>query len=183
MKIIQEQRMADCTSHYYVPAPDFKFIDPEERVDHLMALASETKVDASQSYNDMLLKRERYEYLEAKVSSAGAIRYDKDRVQSSNTYDLGDQVLDVMEAEENADYASFLFCIYFIGFKQAMVHAGFDNAQQQVWILRYIKGQSLGQIADKLKMTRSHVQYLLSTRAETDFCNGLQLLRESGDQY
>ena len=129
----------------------------------LMQIQSEL-IDA---YDDLLRKKERADYLRAKASSCGAIRYDKDRVQSSHNYDLSDVILNIIEAEEDVKKAYCKYMNIVNELKHCMNDAGFDMTQQSVWLLRYANKKSLGYIAKSLNITKSHVQYLLSSRAET----------------
>ena len=118
--------------------------------------------EVSKIYESYMRSKERYFFLINKASSAGAIRYDKLRVQSSNTYDLGDLVLEAIEAEGKAKHQEELYQETMDHFRSLMDTANFAPTQQDIWIKRYAESQTMGKIAKQLNITKSKVQYLLN---------------------
>lgn len=109
-----------------------------------------------------LRSKERYVFLINKASSAGAIRYDKLRVQSSNTFDIGDLILEAIEAEKKAANQEERYNETMDLFRSLMDSAKFTPTQQSIWTKRYAESQTMGHIAKQLNITKSKVQYLLN---------------------
>jgi len=111
---------------------------------------------------ERLRSREHYVFLVNKASSAGAIRYDKLRVQSSNTFDIGDLILEAIEAEKKVAYQEERYKETMDLFRSLMDSAKFTPTQQNIWTKRYAESQTMGHIAKQLNITKSKVQYLLN---------------------
>lgn len=114
------------------------------------------------AYQQLSLVRSRY-------TDAGAVRYDKDRIQSSNRIDLTDAVIAITQAELKFNAATTDYETLLAIFDTYMKAAGFDDKTTAAWTCYYAKGMSITRTAEHLHTTRSHIQYRLGTRAETRF--------------
>ena len=131
------------------------------------------KSDMLDACKTLARKRDRLMTIRSRAYGVSGISYDRERVQTSNHYDPSKAILDAIEAEEDVNDAKVIVITRLNNLTDVMNRAGFDNEQQAVWIERYAHDRSLGQIGKKLKMTRSHVQYLLGHRADTAINNVL----------
>lgn len=128
---------------------------------------STIRADLQSALKTMQDKYERLEVLRTRAESAGAIRYDKDRVQSSHNYDLTDVILTIIDAEDafetakaDYDYLIYVFNVY-------MDTAHFDTEAKRIWMCRYGHCWSIGRTAKAIGATRSHVQYVLDKNEPT----------------
>lgn len=125
--------------------------------------------DLRRANEDRMRKWERYVFVETKATTAGAIRYDKDRVQSSNNYDLTDVVIKMSEAQEAWHNAELYHSDLLQAFTEYLIKAGFDDETIKIWLYRYGNCYSLNRIAKLLNVSRGKVQYHLGDKFEKQY--------------
>lgn len=156
-------------------------ISDNDWADNLMYLFNSTTIMLADAHDAYVEATERYITVRSKAHSIGAVRYDKDVVQSSNKYDLSDCVSNIMDLEAEVAHTALVYTANIAGFNYVMTAAGFDETMRNVWMQRYALGYSLGFIATTMHLTKSRVQYLLGTKASVRFCMTLDEIINYGE--
>lgn len=147
--------------------------------DMLMAEALRVKLAPAEALEDLQRAREHVETLRSKMTGVSGIRYDRDRVQTSRTYDLSDAMADLYDAERDEWRASMIYTAAISSLQYCCMAAGFSAYQTRIWMMYYGAGISMGMIAMAMRTTKSRVQYLLTgTKIERDFCFGIDNLSQ-----
>lgn len=96
--------------------------------------------------------REARDYLQALRTDAetvAGIRYDKDKIQSSNQTDLSDIVVHIMKAEEHLREA-YIRCLQKMIEIRRVIDGVEDPRARELLKRRYIAGQSFGEIQEEM---------------------------------
>ena len=150
-----------------------------EYADTLIYESRCVKLAPAEALGDLQRARDRVDTLRSKMAGLGGIRYDKDRVQTSRTYDLSDAMADLDEAERDEWRASMIYTAAISSLQYCCMAAGFSAYQTRIWMMYYGAGISMGMIAMAMRTTKSRVQYLLTgTKIERDFCFGIDNLSQ-----
>lgn len=150
-----------------------------EYADTLIHEARCVKLAPAEALEDLQLARDRVETLRSKMTGISGVRYDKDRVQTSRTYDLSDAMADLDDAERDEWRASMIYTAAVSSLQYCCMAAGFDAYQTRIWMMYYGSGISMGIIAMVMRTTKSRVQYLLTgIKSERDFCFGVDALSQ-----
>ena len=123
---------------------------------------------------------ERLERLRSRAYSIPPVRYDKDRVKSSNTSDLSDTVDIIMQAE-NAEFAARSAYQAALASLDYITHAArLDNRTRRIWHLYYAgKGHTMESIAEQMGLTRAQVKYALNrVRTQAQLCMAISNITE-----
>lgn len=160
----------------YYPGSD------NEWADKIMIRAGAIKCAPRQAREDFEDARDRAIRLRERATSPGAVRYNRERVQSSYIGDVSDTIITIDEAERDAWIANIIYMAESAALSLCCIAAGFNGYQAKIWQLYYAKGYSMGQIAQRMKATKSRVQYLLtSIQAEKKFCLGIDKIQNERD--
>lgn len=124
---------------------------------------------------------ERLQRLRSRAYSIPPVRYDKDRVQSSNSSDLSDTVDVLMAAEQREFAARMHYLAALASLDYVMDVAEFDPLTARIWHLYYSGlGYSMETIASQLGITRARVRYALErTRNSRDLCMAINYISEN----
>lgn len=161
---------------------DFGVQEKDTWADDLMYQASLEKYAPREALKKVERLTEKLYTMRARATSAGAIRYDKERVQGGQPYTLGDQVLDIIEVEEQLQKARMVYALTLGGFIQIMDWAGFDTTTKKIWVDHYVYNKSLQQIGNSIRESKWKVRWAIERRAnQTDFCIALDGLIQSAD--
>lgn len=96
--------------------------------------------------------REAWDYLQAlrmDAETVAGIRYDKDKIQSSNQTDLSDIVIHIMKAEDHLREA-YIRCLQKMIEIRKVIDAVPDPRARELLKRRYIAGQSFGEIQEEM---------------------------------
>ncbi len=155
-----------------------------EYADIMMTEAYTVKQAPAEALQRLRAARDKVATLRARACSIGAVRYDRDRVQSSHTHDLSDDMCAIDDAAEAAWLAYMEYLAMCASLRLCCMAAGFGATQTSIWMMYYAYGHSMGSIALLTGRTKSQVQYLLTgVRPERDFCLGIDTIANSGEIY
>ena len=151
-----------------------------EYADIMMTAAYAVQQAPAEARQRLLAARDRVADIRARLCSLRAVRYDRDRVQTSTVHDLSDDLGDLQEAEHEVWVAETLYLAAIASLRYCCLAAGFGRRQTDIWTMYYGYGHSLGSIALMTGLTKSQVQYLTSgVRASRDFCLGIGRIAEA----
>lgn len=154
-----------------------------EYADIMMYESYMVKQEPAEALQRLRSARDKVETMRAKMGSIGAIRYDRDPVQTSHTHDLADDIA----AMDDAEYALWIAQIHYLaaysGLRMCCAAAGFSRLQTSIWMMYYGNGRSMGSIAALTGRSKSQVQYMLTgVRAERDFCLGIDRIATAASE-
>lgn len=150
--------------------------------DIMMAEASIVQLAPAEARNRLRAARDRVAMIRDRMYSVGAVRYDKDRVQSSGMHDISDSFAALQDAEDDMWAACMAYTAALASLRCCCQAAGFGRRQTDIWMMYYGYGHSMGSIALLTRSTKSQVQYMLTgVRPSRDFCLGVDRVAESGD--
>lgn len=161
-------------------APDkITFISDSEYADIVEYEANIVKQAPEEARTKLDAALEKLELLKSKAYNAGAIRYDKERVQSSIQYDMSDTIAAITETEKMIERLKMQLFAASSSLKYICTAAGFDPFQIKIWDMYYNQGYSMGTIAVFAHTTKSRVQYLLTGfNTQVAFLRAIDILSE-----
>lgn len=152
-----------------------------EATDILIRTASSVYCEPGIAWRRLQSAKFRLEQARSRAEGLSGRAFDSDRITTKSSSDFVDQVDNIMSLEtavasaETAYFcamASFRYCL-----ERAKEIGAFDSFQVAVWKAYYEHGSetwSLQQLADRFHVTKSRIQYLItSTRAKASFCRAI----------